>query len=202
MNVSAHPPTLHDFGGFPQELFDQQYPALGAPDLAREVVHLLQNHHGEETQEWGLDHGAWSVLKSLFPKADVPVFQMSIDMSRDFAAQQEVGRALKILRERGVLVIASGNLVHNLPQVQWDGTPMDWAQEFDDLTKQCMENRDFGALAASRDLGELYRLAHPTPDHFMPAQYLAGLVDAKDDLSFFNEGIDLGTMSMRSYIYA
>ncbi len=202
VNVSQSPPTIHDFGGFPRALHEAEYPAQGAPDIARDVAMMLKDHHGEETEEWGLDHGAWSVLMGLFPEADVPVFQMSIDMSLPFAKQQEIGRQLKALRERGVLVIGSGNLVHNLGAMRFDGSEYDWAVEFDEKMRDWIEGRDFSALAKARELGALYNLAHPTADHLIPAQYLAGLVDPRDELHFFNEGIDLGSASMRSYLFA
>ena len=150
VDVSAMPKTIHDFYGFPDALFAQQYPAHGDPKLASEVVTLLASHHGEEDDTWGLDHGAWTVLKFLYPNADVPVFQVSIDMSRGLDYQLEIGRKLSELRDRGVLILGSGNVVHNLGAVQWgkNRKPHDFAQEFDTLFADKLEDRDFAALAA------------------------------------------------------
>lgn len=202
VDVSEAPRTIHDFGGFPDELYRVKYPAPGAPALAQEVAAMLGDHNAHPDATWGLDHGAWSVLNHLYPDADVRVFQVSIDMAQPFERHLEIGRALKTLRDRGVLVLGSGNLVHNLGAMRMDGHVHDWALEFDALARDWFANRDFGALTAARDLGPLMRMAHPTPDHFIPAVYCAGLVDDADELAFFNEGVELGGISMRSFIYA
>jgi 4,5-DOPA dioxygenase extradiol len=202
VNVSSVPPTIHDFGPISPRLFQVDYPAPGAPDLAREVVQMLADHDGKESDEWGLDHGAWSVLNHLYPQADIPVFQMSIDLGRSFADQIEIGRQLRSLRDRGVLVLGSGNLVHNLPDMRFDGHVHDWALEFDTLMASALTSRDFGGLAGMDRSSPLFRKAHPTPDHLIPAFYCLGLVDAVDSLTFFNEGIDLGGTSMRSFVFS
>lgn len=201
VEVSDSPRTIHDFGGFPQPLYDMRYPAPGAPDLAREVTAMLSGHNAHESAEWGLDHGAWCVLAHMYPDADVRVFQVSIDMGASFEQHLEIGRALRALRDRGVLVLGSGNLVHNLGALRMDGGVHDWAEEFDALTAGWLETRDFAAMAGARDLGPLMRQAHPSPDHYIPALYCAGLVDDRDELTFFNEGLDLGNISMRSFVY-
>jgi 4,5-DOPA dioxygenase extradiol len=200
VDVSAVPRTIHDFGGFPQALFDQQYPAKGDPVLAREVVALLASHRAQEDDTWGLDHGAWTVLKFLYPQADVPVFQISIDMTRDLAHQLEIGRALSDLRDRGVLIMGSGNVVHNLRTIRFDGPPQDFAVEFDRLFAERLEARDFDALADRAGLGRLLAQAHPSVDHYLPALTIAGASDARDDLTFMTDAIDLGSISMRSYV--
>ena len=169
VDVSAMPRTIHDFYGFPQELFEQQYPAPGQPDLAREVVALLKSHRAQEDDRWGLDHGAWAVLKFLYPEADVPVFQVSVDMSRGLAHQLEIGGTLSELRDRGVLILGSGNVVHNLRAMRPGGKPQDFALEFDALFADRLADRDFAALADVERLGALLPAAHPTVDHYLPA---------------------------------
>ena len=203
VDVSAMPETIHDFGGFPQALFDQQYPAPGNPALAREVVSLLASHHAQEDDSWGLDHGAWTVLKFLYPGADVPVFQVSIDMTRGLDHQLEIGRTLSQLRDRGVLILGSGNVVHNLRAVKWGAgaKPHDWAFEFDRLFADKLTDRDFAALADRKGLGPLLAQAHPSVDHYLPALTIAGASDDRDDLTFMTDSIDLASVSMRSYVF-
>lgn len=201
VDVSTMPRTIHDFYGFPQALFDQQYPAPGQPDLARDVVTLLKSHRAQEDDRWGLDHGAWAVLKFLYPDADIPVFQISIDMSRGLGHQLEIGRTLSELRDRGVLILGSGNVVHNLRAMRRGGQPLDFALEFDTLFADRLADRDFAALADTKGLGALLSAAHPTLDHYLPALAVAGASDARDDLTFMTDAIDLGSVSMRSFIF-
>ena len=201
VDVSAVPHTIHDFGGFPQALYQQQYDAIGHPELAREVVSLLASHHAEEDDRWGLDHGAWTVLKFLYPKADVPVFQLSIDMTRDLEEHLEIGRLLSDLRSRGVLILGSGNVVHNLRALRMGGKPHDWAIEFDELFADRLTHRDFSGLADRNKLGSLLKMAHPTLDHYIPALTIAGASDDRDQLTYMNDSFDLGALSMRSYIF-
>ncbi|PUB14224.1 4,5-DOPA-extradiol-dioxygenase [Yoonia sediminilitoris] len=203
VDVSAMPRTIHDFYGFPEALFAEQYPAKGKPGLAREVVSLLASHHAEEDDTWGLDHGAWTVLKYLYPDADVPVFQVSIDMGRDLDYQLQIGKALSDLRDRGVLILGSGNIVHNLRAVRWDAgsAPHEFALEFDTLFAEKLEDRNFAALADRERLGSLLRMAHPSVDHYLPALTIAGASDNRDALTFMTDDIDLGSISMRSYVF-
>lgn len=201
VNIQKTPRTIHDFGGFPKELFDVQYPAPGAPELAKDVVHMITNKNIRGSEDWGLDHGAWSVLKLLYPHADIPVFQISIDLQRQFSEQMEIGYQIKNLRERGVLVLGSGNLVHNLPNVRSDGHIYDWAFEFDEFIANTLKERDFSQLINIDRQATLFRKAHPTAEHFMPMLYCLGLVDPSDGLTFFNEDMDLGSISMRSFIF-
>lgn len=201
VDVSTMPRTIHDFYGFPRELFDQQYPAPGQPELAREVVTLLRSHRAQEDDRWGLDHGAWTVLKFLYPEADVPVFQVSIDISRGLEHQLAIGRTLSELRDRGVLILGSGNVVHNLRAMQRGGQPLDFALEFDALFAKRLADRDFASLANVEELGVLLPAAHPTVDHYLPALTIAGASDARDDLTFMTDAIDLGSVSMRSFIF-
>jgi len=201
VDVSAMPRTIHDFYGFPEALYAQQYPAPGQPELAREVVTLLASHRAQEDDRWGLDHGAWAVLKFLYPEADVPVFQVSIDMGRGPEHQLEIGRALAALRDRGVLILGSGNVVHNLRAMRPGGAPQAFALAFDALFAERLEDRDFAALADADRLGPLLRMAHPTLDHYLPALTVAGASDARDALAFMTDAIDLGSVSMRSFVF-
>lgn len=203
VDVSAMPKTIHDFYGFPEALYAEQYPAPGAPDMAREVVTLLASHHAQEDDTWGLDHGAWTVLKFLYPGADVPVFQVSIDMSRGLDYQLEIGRTLSALRDRGVLILGSGNVVHNLRAIKWDkgAKPHDFALEFDSLFADRLSDRDFTTLADPAGLGSLLTMAHPLVDHYMPALTIAGASDEGDELTYMTDAIDLASISMRSFVF-
>ncbi|SLN41481.1 LigB family dioxygenase [Aquimixticola soesokkakensis] len=199
VDVSALPRTIHDFGGFPEALFAQQYPAAGAPELARDVVSLLASHHAQEDDTWGLDHGAWTVLKFLYPEADVPVFQISIDMSKDLAYQLEIGATLSALRDRGVLILGSGNIVHNLRRLS--SRPQDFALAFDAQFADRLAARDFAALGDRARMGAVFAQAHPSVDHYLPALTIAGASDARDNLTFMTESIDMGSLSMRSFVF-
>lgn len=201
VDVSALPRTIHDFRGFPEELYAQQYPAQGAPELAREVVSLLASHHAAEDDTWGLDHGAWAVLKFMYPSADVPVFQVSIDMTQGLDYQLEIGASLSDLRDRGVLILGSGNVVHNLRRMQFDGAPQDFAIEFDTLFADRLSARNFDALADRNALGSLLEMAHPSVDHYLPALTIAGASHKNDALTFMTDSIDLGSVSMRSFVF-
>lgn len=198
--VSAKPRTIHDFGGFPRRLYEQEYPAPGAPALAARTAELLARHHARTSEEWGLDHGAWSVLLRMFPTAEVPVYQLSLDLARPVRAHFELARDLKALRRMGVLIVASGNMVHNLPAMVRDGAPYDWALEFDRLMAEAIAEHRFGAVAEAEGLGALMRTAHPTVEHFLPLLYALAVAEEADEVSFFNEGIDLGSVSMRSVL--
>lgn len=202
VDVSAMPRTIHDFQGFPEPLYNEQYPAPGNPELARQVVSLLASHHAQEDETWGLDHGAWTVLKFLYPGADVPVFQLSIDMSRDLRDHLKTGKALAELRHQGVLILGSGNIVHNLRELDWhSGRTADWAEEFDTRFAERLSDGDLAALADRGHFGTLFRRAHPTPDHYIPALTIAGASDHLDQLTFMNDSFDLGTVSMRSFVF-
>lgn len=201
VDVSAMPRTIHDFYGFPQALFDQQYPAQGDPELARDVAALLASHHVEGDESWGLDHGAWSVLKWLYPGADVPVFQLSIDMTKDMDWHLNIGRDLAALRDRGVLILGSGNVVHNLRTMRYGKKPYDWATEFDTHFADHLSDHDLSALADRNKLGPMLSMAHPSLDHYLPALTVAGASDTKDRLVFMNESIDIASVSMRSFVF-
>jgi len=201
VDISARPRTIHDFNGFPPELYQQEYSADGDPDLAQEVIATLASHHAAGDDTWGLDHGAWSILKHLYPEADVPVFQLSIDMSKDLTWHLDIGAALSKLRQRGVLILGSGNVVHNLGALDSDGNPRDWAVEFDNLFAGFLEDRDMGSLADRNKLGSLINMAHPTLEHYIPALTIAGASDGKDTLHFMTDTIEMGSISMRSFVF-
>ncbi|AEX21722.1 4,5-DOPA dioxygenase extradiol [Vibrio natriegens] len=201
VDVSALPRTIHDFYGFPDALYEKQYPAKGHPELAKEVAALLSDHHVHTDDTWGLDHGAWSVLNSMFPAADVPVFQLSIDITKDMNWHLSIGKKLSELRDRGVLILGSGNIVHNLRALQFDGKPHDWAIEFDQYVADQLNNRDFKSLADVASMGSLLRMANPTLEHYAPALTIAGASNLKDELIYTSQGVELGSISMRSFVF-
>ena len=200
VHIGKRPKTIHDFGGFPRELYMQQYPAPGAPDVAAATIELVKHSHLQPDESWGLDHGAWSVLIRMFPKADIPVFQLSLDLSKSPAAQFELARELRPLREKGVLIVGSGNLVHNLMALAPGAPAYDWARDFDGRLTDMIERRDFGAVAGALSLGPSARLSHPSPEHFLPVLYPLAVAHEEDALSFFNASFDMGSISMRSFV--
>jgi len=202
VNVKAKPETIHDFGGFPQKLFEQQYPAPGAPDFALATLDLLRDSHAESSEEWGLDHGAWSVLIKMFPKADIPVYQLSLDLTKSPQQHLELAKDLKALREKGVLIIGSGNVVHNLMALAPGAKPYDWAEGFDSFVAEAVERRDFTAIANANGLGQLTRAAHPTPEHFLPLLYTLGVAGADEKVTSFNATFDMASISMRSFLFS
>lgn len=202
------PKTIHDFGGFPQELFDEQYPAPGDAMAARALSGLVRQRHsvplGLDHDQWGLDHGAWSVLKPMFPKADIPVIQLSMDYSRPPEEHYALAQQLKALRQRGVLIVGSGNIVHNLRQMQRGAAASqayDWALEFDQTIGGYMQQGNLKALQNFQKLGSVAKMAHPTHEHFLPLLYAAGAVDAGEPMRFFNTSYQMGSISMRSAVW-
>ena len=202
---NERPETIHDFGGFPPALFAMQYPAPGDPELAQRVLRLVGEDRAALRTDWGLDHGTWSVLVHLFPKADVPVVQLSIDYSLPAPAHVAIGRALAALREEGVLLLGSGNIVHNLRHAftsrqRGETATPEWAAHFDRDVAQALEQHDAGFLAraAESDTG---RLAHPTPDHYLPLLYAAGASDGHDAVRFPVTGFDMTSLSMRAVLF-
>jgi len=201
VTAMATPRTIHDFYGFPEELFAVEYPAPGAPDVAAEIVETVKPRWvGLDHDSWGLDHGTWSVLAHVFPDANVPVVQLSINALEPFDYHFDLGRRLAPLREHGVLVLASGNIVHNLGRIAWNEPHrgFDWAQRFDEATREILASGpgDVLKLAEHPD----FELAVPTPDHFIPLLYFAALVaEAGTTTQPFVDGCALGSLSMTSY---
>jgi 4,5-DOPA dioxygenase extradiol len=202
LTANEHPETIHDFGGFPRELFEIQYPARGSTGLANRVVELLAARHAVLSEEWGLDHGTWTVLRHMRPAADIPVVQLSIDRRLAPAEHLAIGRALEPLRDEGILVLASGNVTHNLrhsfrSMQSGDTTRPEWAARFDQEIEAATLQHDDQELvrAASSEHG---RLSHPTLDHYLPLLYAAGAATRDDVVTFPNTGWDLGSLSMRS----
>ncbi|UII23722.1 4,5-DOPA dioxygenase extradiol [Fulvivirga ligni] len=197
------PKTIHDFGGFPQELFDVQYPAPGNPALAQETVQMVKSTHIELDHEWGLDHGTWTVIRHMYPKANIPVLQLSIDYTKNPEYHYSLAHELYELRKKGVLIIGSGNMVHNLRMVAWDkinepGYGYDWALTLNDKFKSLITSGGHKQLINYQSLGADARLAIPTPDHYIPLLYSIGLQTAKDDISFFNDKAVAGSLTMTS----
>ena len=195
------PRTIHDFGGFPQALFDMQYPAAGAPDLARRVRDLLRPLDVQWNLSWGLDHGTWSILVHMFPQADIPVVQLSIDATQPNRFHYELGRTLAPLRDEGVLLLGSGNVVHNLRAAQFrDQAPAyDWAVRFNDQVREHLQARNHTPLVQYDSFGDPARLSIPTPEHYLPMLYILGAQRDDDMLSILIDGIDLGSIGMLSF---
>lgn len=202
--TTATPATIHDFGGFPEALYRVEYPAPGAPAEATLTRNTLQGVQVHEDHEMGLDHGAWTILKHLFPEADVPVFQLSIHWGLPPAAHYAIARELQALRDKGILIIGSGNVVHNLGRINWaqgDGAaPYDWALQFDAFVEEKVRNGDHQALVDYERLGAVARLAHPSNDHYLPLLYTLGAGLPKDRLQEIHSGIEMGSVSMRSFL--
>jgi len=191
------PPTIHDFGGFPQPLFDVRYAAPGSPQWAARIAQLDAQHPIIADHAWGLDHGTWSVLCHMFPQADIPVLQLSLDLAKTPTQHYQFAKVLAPLRDEGVLIIGSGNIVHNLPQMMWRDEAYDWAIEIDQLVAQQIEASNHAALMDYPHLHPKMLLAVPTAEHYLPLLYILALQESTDSVSFFNETVTLGSMSMR-----
>ncbi|MFN8154597.1 MAG: 4,5-DOPA dioxygenase extradiol [Bacteroidia bacterium] len=200
VTAMAKPETIHDFYGFPDELFAVQYPAPGAVEVAQETISLVKKTTVQPAHDWGLDHGCWSVLKPMFPKADIPVFQLSLDLSKPPQWHYELAMELKALRDKGVLIIGSGNIVHNLGRMQWNDNAFDWAIEFDNWSTDRLLAGDHAALVNYSSKGKIAELSIPTNEHYLPLLYAIALQDKQDDLRFFNEKTMMGSISMRSVL--
>lgn len=203
VTAMAMPPTIHDFYGFPQALFNVQYPAKGHPALAAETQKLLSPTLVELDEKWGLDHGAWSVLKHLYPKADVPVIQLSIDFSKPPKWHFELAKQLKSLRNKGILIVGSGNIIHNLGLVDFAkineiGYGYDWAHEAHQTFNKHILKEEIDALANYQTGKKSLNLAVPTPDHYLPLLYILGLKEKKESIQLFNDKLLAGSLSMTS----
>ncbi len=199
LTVNTAPRTIHDFGGFPRELYQVSYPAPGDPNLARRVRDLLEPLPVDLSEDWGLDHGTWSVLKHVYPEADVPVVQLSIDERRAAPFHYEIGQRLAPLRDEGILIVGSGNLVHNLHAYAWGRhavEPYDWAVSFEDRARQLLAAGEHVPLIDYERLGRDAMLSIPTPDHYLPLLYVVGAGTGRDPVTFPVEGVDGGSISM------
>lgn len=195
------PKTIHDFYGFPQELFDVQYPAPGSAEAAADIKQLILDPKIQlDESSWGLDHGTWSVLRHMYPLADIPVLQLSIDLSKPPEYHVQVGQQLQKLREKGVMILGSGNIVHNLRRIKWEeeAGAFDWAVEFDEAVKKNLVERNVKALQQDFYTTEAGKLSVPTPDHYYPLLYTLGAADSSDDLKFEIEEFQNASISMRT----
>lgn len=194
------PKTIYDFSGFPEELYKVRYPAPGSPEFAKVIRETVKDPkiHGD-SKDWGLDHGTWSVLKHMYPDANIPVLQLSLDLTKTPEYHFKIGQELAKLREMGVLILGSGNLVHNLRAIRWEPDPMpfEWASEFDEWIKNRLEARDFDALMNRFSDTQAGKLSVPTLDHYYPLHYILGSSNAQDELNFEFEEIQNGSISMR-----
>ena len=197
------PKTIHDFGGFPEELYAVQYPAPGSHELAKEIKKIIKKTEVGLDEKWGLDHGCWSVVKHLYPNADVPILQMSLDYNQTAQYHYELAKELSSLRKQGVLIIGSGNMVHNLGMVAWDQLNaneygFDWAIHANDKMKGFILDGDHQSLINYQSQGRAFNLAVPTPEHFLPLLYVVALKEEQENISLFNDKCVAGSLSMTS----
>jgi 4,5-DOPA dioxygenase extradiol len=203
VSTAQHPETIYDFGGFPPELSQVKYPAPGAPEAARMVVNTIHSTHIEEDPSMGLDHGAWSVIKYMWPEANVPVFQLSIDFFKSPQWHYDLAQELRVLRSKGIMIITSGNITHNLRKVNFEdreGTPVDWAVDFDESIKKSIENHDHNAIINYQKLSSS-SIAVPTNDHYLPLLYTLGTMEKDEAHEWTYEGFQYGTISMRGVMF-
>ncbi|MDD4752633.1 MAG: 4,5-DOPA dioxygenase extradiol [Desulfitobacteriaceae bacterium] len=201
MNEEA-PKTIYDMYGFPKELYEVVYNSPGSPSIAKISKELISKET-EYDNSWGIDHGTWSVLVHMYPDRDIPVFQISIDASAPPEAHYRIGKELRTLREKGVLIFGTGNVVHNLRLVDWNmgKEGFDWAYEFDDYIYENIMKKNHNNILKFNELGNIAKLAVPTPDHFYPLLYVLGAVDEDDRVSIFNKSCVLGSLTMTSYLW-
>lgn len=200
LTAMSKPRTIHDFGGFPPALFDVKYPAPGDPELARESAQMLSSVQAGLDEKWGLDHGTWSILTNMFPKADIPVVQLSLDYGKDPQQHYELAKHLATLRNKGILIMGSGNMVHNLRMIDWGhaDAAFDWAIEANEIFKKLISSGDHQSLINYRNLGNAVQLAIPSPDHYLPLLYTLALKSEKEEFSFFNDQYVMGSLNMTS----
>lgn len=203
VTAMEHPRTIHDFGGFPQELYDVQYPAPGSPELALETRKAITTTTVGLDRDWGLDHGTWTIVRHMYPKADIPVLQLSIDINKPAQYHYDLAKELAALRSKGVLVVGSGNMVHNLRMIAWDHIDdpeygFDWAVEMNEVFKHRIIDGDHAALIRYESLNNAAKLAVPTPDHYFPLLYVLGLQAKNESPTFFNDKAVGGSLTMTS----
>ena len=197
------PPTIHDFSGFPKELFDVQYPAPGNPTLAKETASLIHSTNVGLSHDWGLDHGTWTIVRHMYPLANIPVLQLSIDYTKDAKYHYELSKEIYQLRKKGVLIMGSGNLVHNLRMIAWDKLYVpdygyDWAKEINNTFKELINTGNHDRLIDYKSLGKEALMAIPTPEHYLPLIYTLGLQGQNEGVSFFNDKAVGGSLTMTS----
>lgn len=202
VSTNPSPKTIYDFGGFPDELFQVKYEPKGSPDLAKEVAQKINYTKVTEDKEMGLDHGAWTILKHIYPAADIPTFQLSIDYSKPASYHYELAKQLNYLRDKGVLIIGSGNIVHNLGMVDFQNpnNVFDWAREFDTTVKNLLDKGDDVSLINYEKLGKSALLSIPTNDHYLPMIYTLGLKNKGEHVEYIYESLEMGSLSMRSFV--
>lgn len=203
VTAMKHPKTIHDFGGFPQALFDVQYPAPGSPELAVETQKAVTSTQVGLDQQWGLDHGCWSVVKHLYPKADIPVIQLSLDYTKPASYHYALAKELALLRRKGILIVGSGNMVHNLRMVAWDklntdSFGYDWAIEASESMKSMIRNKNHQPLIDYQQQGKAFQLAIPTPDHYLPLLYALALQEKDEAVTLYNDKPVGGSLTMTS----
>ncbi len=200
VTAMKRPKTIHDFYGFPNELFEVEYPAPGSPELAEEIKKIITKTNAELDNQWGLDHGTWSVLKHFYSEANIPVIQLSIDYTKPPEWHYELGKELSSLRNKGVLIIGSGNMVHNLRMLDWHNTEKgyDWAEEMNERFKLLILNGNHKELIDYRSINKDVLLAIPSPEHFIPLLYVLALKEKNEEITFFNDKTIMGSLSMTS----
>ena len=203
VTAMQNPPTIHDFGGFPGKLYEVEYPTPGSPELARQTIESITTSKVTEDEKWGLDHGTWSILNRIYPKADIPVIQLSLDYRKKPQQHVELAKQLASFRDKGVLIMGSGNIVHNLRQVAWDkiNEPefgFDWTIEANEKIKKRIVENDIESLIDYKSLGKEVQLAIPTPEHYLPLLYICALKNENDGHSFFNDKPVMGSLTMTS----
>ena len=203
VTAMPQPQTIHDFGGFPKALYEVEYPAPGNPELAKEAIDTIQSSEVIADQRWGLDHGTWSVIRRVYPKADIPIVQLSLDYHKTPKQHYELAKELATFRDKGVLIVGSGNIVHNLRQTSWDRPDAeeygyDWALEANGLVKKYINEHNHEKLINYKAMGTAMQMAAPTPDHYLPLLYALALQKDDEPLSFFNDKAVMGSLTMTS----
>jgi 4,5-DOPA dioxygenase extradiol len=203
VTAMTSPRTIHDFGGFPRELFETLYLAPGSPKLAQHIKDKLPTENITLNSNWGLDHGTWSILRNMYPNADIPVIQLSIDRTKSPLQHYELGKKLAFLRNENIMIMGSGNIIHNLGTIDWENPhgAHQWATTANNKIKTLIKNNDYQSLINFNTLGEDVNLAIPTPEHFIPLLYILALSTDNDKLSIFNDKIEMGSLSMTSIAY-
>ena len=202
VTAMENPRTIYDFGGFPDALYQVKYPAPGSPEMAKEVVQSIKSVQVGLDHEWGLDHGTWTIVRHMYPEANIPVLQLSIDIRKDAAWHFQLAQDLQKLRSKGVLIIGSGNIVHNLGRINWGGPEefgYDWAIQANDEMKKYVAERNFIAMTEYQKQGQHWQLSIPSPDHYFPLMYILGLSQPKEEVKVFNDKVAMGSITMTSF---